>query len=95
MRKVLNMRRGNNLTMVFMVVHDDVKHTVEVWQINPTVNWPNVHCKTIPYGEDIRIPCSLAQAQRSCVSLASSLSKLTLVEWTAQAPNLRTYGEVR
>lgn len=92
MRRILNLIRSNNLSMAYMVVHDEAAQVIEVWQCNPENNRENVLCRGFD-AAPMRV--NIALVQRRAKTLATLLSKMTAREALRQAENIRLHGEVR
>lgn len=92
MRRILNFRRSHNFSVVYMVIQDDEKKTMEVWQCDANSNSNNLHCKTFDFEPTSD---SRAHAQLRAKTLATAMSRLSVREALRQMDNIRVHGEVR
>lgn len=98
MRKIVQMFRSRNHTVVYMVVRDSRTNTIEVWKCSPDTTEME-HCRTFEFtlaeaGWAIRSTSETA-ATRRATNLANALSRMAPSEVIKQADNIRQFGEVR
>jgi hypothetical protein len=99
MRKIISAKRSRNETVLYMVVRDGTKRTMEVWRCLPNTKegatllylWPfELH----PNGW-ITTSDSERSAHRRATTLADALSRMAPSEVLRQLESIRSTGTLR